>query len=289
MWLKRAALSFVISLLTVTPVAAQSWAKVDWDKLELVTCPFGKLPITRPLAGYKLTVASERNNQNGHPCRAVLRRPGGKSTKLLEEWDISIYSGTGEDINDDGSPDLVLEGYTGGAHCCYRYVVVSLTKEPRIVAEFDNNEPLLFFRDARDAKFKIRGADGAFDYLDELCFACSPFPWVVLELEGTKLVNAGASFLPEYDKEIAEARKKWELSDGEAFRACEAPATGDAKAKFQDARQLVLTIVLSYLNSGREAQAWRALDQMWPPSDEKRIKRLILKARADSLLLHLND
>lgn len=45
----------------------------------------------------------------------------------------------------------------------------------------------------------------------------------------------------------------------------------------------VLTIVLNYLYSGREAQAWQALDEMWPASDEQRVKGLILERRARGL------
>ena len=53
-------------------------------------------------------------------------------------------------------------------------------------------------------------------------------------------------------------------------------------------KPLVLTVVLAYLYSGRELQAWKALDEMWPRFDRQRIKRLILKTRAEGLLRYVD-
>jgi len=48
--------------------------------------------------------------------------------------------------------------------------------------------------------------------------------------------------------------------------------------------QKVLTIVLNYLYSGREEQAWHALEEMWPSSDVDRVKNLIQERRARGLI-----
>ncbi len=54
-----------------------------------------------------------------------------------------------------------------------------------------------------------------------------------------------------------------------------------------EVKSAVLTIVLAYLYSGREAEAWNALEAMWPPTDRKRIQDAIVKARATGLLSQL--
>jgi hypothetical protein len=46
----------------------------------------------------------------------------------------------------------------------------------------------------------------------------------------------------------------------------------------------VLQVVLSYLYAGRDSQAWRALDKMWPPSDVARIRSEISKTLKHSFL-----
>jgi hypothetical protein len=44
-------------------------------------------------------------------------------------------------------------------------------------------------------------------------------------------------------------------------------------------KECVVQIVWAYLYSGRQEQAWDALDQMWPPADRDRIRAAILSAR----------
>jgi hypothetical protein len=46
-------------------------------------------------------------------------------------------------------------------------------------------------------------------------------------------------------------------------------------------------VVLNYLYSGREDQAWQALDEMWPPADESRVRSLILERRKRGLLAQI--
>jgi hypothetical protein len=46
----------------------------------------------------------------------------------------------------------------------------------------------------------------------------------------------------------------------------------------------VLAIVLGYLYSGREEQAWKALDEMWPSADKNRVRSLILERRKRGLM-----
>jgi hypothetical protein len=52
----------------------------------------------------------------------------------------------------------------------------------------------------------------------------------------------------------------------------------------ENVKPLVLTIVLAYLYSGREDQAWKALEEMWPRFDQQRIRKLIVETRAKGLL-----
>ena len=49
--------------------------------------------------------------------------------------------------------------------------------------------------------------------------------------------------------------------------------------EFDRTKGLILSIVLAYLYSGREALAWAELQNMWPIADRSRIKTAILQAR----------
>ena len=49
----------------------------------------------------------------------------------------------------------------------------------------------------------------------------------------------------------------------------------------------MLIVVLAYLYSGRESQAWQALGEMWPQSDQARIKAIIMERRSRGMLSQL--
>ncbi len=56
--------------------------------------------------------------------------------------------------------------------------------------------------------------------------------------------------------------------------------TADRMHRLRITKAKVLEIIWSYLYSGRDQDAWRALADMWPPGDFDRIRTAILNARA---------
>ncbi len=146
-----------------------------------------------------------------------------------------------------------------------------------ILGPIENETPFYFFKDKASGQFRIMTSDGAFDYFDGLCHACTVFPRVVLKIDRDGLHDDGPQFVEQYDSEIALARAKIPRGEEEKF----------TESDFKDARAIVLEIVFSYLYSGREAQAWQTLDEMWPANDRERIKKLIIDTRAKGLLSKL--
>jgi hypothetical protein len=96
-------------------------------------------------------------------------------------------------------------------------------------------------------------------------------------VEPDGLRDVSWQFVEQYDSEIALARAK--IAEGEIRKF--------QVADFEDAKKVVLEIVFSYLYSGREAQAWQTLNEMWPARDKDRIKKLILETKAEGILLKL--
>jgi hypothetical protein len=206
----------------------------------------------------------------------------------------------GQDLNADGDADVVFEGYSGGAHCCWSYWIVSLGNPPGLLLAIEN-ERQASFHSANDGRVEIWTLDGVFDYFDGLSHAESFFPTVVLRLEKQVLRDVGSEFQEEYDKEIAEARNGLNpealqrfrrIQDicaigGDEERACDVEAPEDEYFALRKVKALVSTIVLSYLYSGREAEAWKALDEMWPPADKERSKRAFMSARQCGVLSYV--
>ncbi len=114
-------------------------------------------------------------------------------------------------------------------------------------------------------------------------------PTVVLRFEDKKLVDVSSEFRDHYDGQINTLRSELgsrELSDFKASdgRLSAEHLSSDGQASGLLATKIrVLEIVWAYLYSGREQQAWDALDEMWPASDADRVRTAITKARARGL------
>jgi hypothetical protein len=225
----------------------------------------------------------DKDNDSAPRCRAVLTSPSGKRTRIAEDWALTVDKISGGDLNGDGKPDLVLDGYSGGLHCCYTHLVISLGRTPRILHAFRNQAPMTFERQP-DGSTLIRAADGVFDYF-LVPHAEAVIPQLVLRVQGNDLVDVSANFPELYDPQIENARTQLSSPDLEKFR----------NANYHDKLfmdqvptvQRVLTIVLNYLYSGREEKAWEALNQFWPAPDSARVKSLIMERRRRGLLANL--
>lgn len=266
-------------LLCSAPLLGQAeWPRPNWEKVATQRCRTSDKAVIASVGKYEVRLDPESDPKtNDVVCRSSLADPAGRETPLLKDWDVSIHQGTGEDLFGDGKPSLVLEGYSGGAHCCYTYEIVGLGETPMILRPLRNETPFFFFKDSASKQFRILTSDGAFDSFDGMCHACAPFPRVVLQVDGSGLHDVSANFVEQYDSEIALARAKIAEGDIQKFMVSD----------FKDAKAVVLEIVFSYLYSGREAEAWQTLAEMWPAGDRERIKALIVKTRANGILSKL--
>ncbi len=254
------------------------WPKPNWDKVESLSCNSStKAPLFSTVGSYRVKLAPKSQDDDFH-CRAYLVDPAESEKLLLEDRDVSVHQGTGDDVFGDGSPTLILEGFSGGAHCCYTYEIVSLEERPVILRPIRNESPFFLFQDRASRQYRIMTSDGAFDYFDGMCHACSPFPRVVLKADRDGLHDVSPEFAEQYDTQIAAARAR-----------IGGDITKFLQADFNDVRSVVLEIVFSYLYSGRETEAWQTLDEMWPASDRDRIRKLILDTRARGLLSRLRE
>ena len=67
-----------------------------------------------------------RINVNSSYGTVTVNTSGLDSQKHDDNWQVQINSSDLRDINGDGFPELVLEDYSGGAHCCTTLTVVSV-------------------------------------------------------------------------------------------------------------------------------------------------------------------
>jgi hypothetical protein len=216
-------------------------------------------------------------------CLGTITPPQGVRKVVAKDWTMALDPISGIDINGDGKPEVVLDGHTSGAHCCYEYWIASLSKPPKLVRQIRSTLPVVFQKSS-PAGVEIRIPEAAFQYF-MLPANDAVIPLVIVRLEGNQLTDISSQYQQEYDEKISEARSELTTADLEKFR----------QSRYNDklfTDQLptvkrVLTVVLSYLYSGREAQAWQALEEMWPASDQTRVKAVILERRSRGVLNQL--
>jgi hypothetical protein len=226
--------------------------------------------------GFSLNIRPSTEDMEA-PCWGEILDASGKEIYGNNNFGVRLNEMTGKDIDNDGDPEIVIEAYSGGAHCCWEYGFISLTAPPR-TAKIRNTHPFAL-RDI-NGRPVLYTNDGAFDYF-EAPYAASPRADVFLQLHDAKFHDVGPELVPEYDRRIAEEKRLLPPEKLQAFLASGSDPDWEVKSA-------VLTVVLEYLYSGREQEAWKVLAEMWPPGDRKRIQPAIVKARAGGLLRQLN-
>jgi hypothetical protein len=270
--------AFVLLLAAATTACAQADAGIE--------CRFWSKPYARtfPLrGGYKLKMTHvEPVKEIG--CHAEVLSPRGETLFTDEEWDISLDQ-KDVDINRDGRTDLVLRGYSGGSHCCWTYWIITPSMRPALRKKIENQAHVRFEDLSRTGAITWVAQDGSFDYFDGLCHACSVFPDLYLKMQGDKILDVSTDYRSRYDDEIKAARFKLIHEPLQHFMA--ARNEQEMSNAAENVKPLVLTVVLAYLYSGREDQAWKALEEMWPRFDRQRIQKLIMETRGKGLLRYV--
>lgn len=216
-------------------------------------------------------------------CRASVISPGGKVIFQADDAGMKLNEMTGKDLNGDGQADAVFEGFSGGAHCCWTYWIVSLGDHSGLVQEFKNETDVSFYDIDNDGRIEIWTKDGAFEHFDCLSPTDSPLPTVIFRLESRALKDVGQEYKEGYDREIEDAWSTLKTFELDRFRAANYACEGESR----ETMPKVLRIVLAYLYSGREQAAWQALEQMWPAHGVERIRRQIIDARSAGVLKNI--
>src|SRR5262249_50747578 len=151
--------------------------------------------------------------------------------------------------------------------------------------KFENNRDATFLDDEKTGRVYLAIEDGAFDYFDEVCHACSPFPVAYLRIDRDTLVDISSEHRDEYDFIVRDAQKDLSADQRRQFKELkERPS--DRDDALTKTRYRVLTVVFAYLYSGREEQAHQALREVWPPFDQERIWAAIIEQRRNGILCY---
>ncbi|MGO9269870.1 MAG: hypothetical protein ACLQOO_06420 [Terriglobia bacterium] len=196
-------------------------------------------------------------------CHATIRSPQGKTVFEHKDWGIEIDPITGKDVNGDGPPDAVLMSYSGGAHCCWTYHIISLGKQPGVIREFTTRAPASFEDLEGNGRIEILIRDGEFDEGFMLDHAFSVFPLLILRLNGTEFEDVGSKFWRVFEKEIQDKRSKLNRRTLQDFLQSN-PSEVHDDLDYLATKSTILLIVLDYLYAGRAQEARKVLGELWP-------------------------
>jgi hypothetical protein len=169
--------------------------------------------------------------------------------------------------------------------CCMKYLIYSLSGTPHLLRTIEGG----FFNASDidlDGRIEIWAVDtAAFNNLDDILLdAMTSPPMLALRLEKGRLLDATAEFTEQFDATIARIRAEIDAESMRAFKQSDGRLVWSVKTfeKLTPLRKVktrLLEIVLAYLYSGRERQAWQFLREVWPENDVERIRSTIMDAR----------
>jgi hypothetical protein len=191
---------------------------------------------------------------------------------------IELVSGlgdlTGTDVTGEGYPDVIIETYTGGAHCCFSTIVYDLGPTLTKVLESPQSNCGGSFEDLDgDGVFEFVTCDDLFAYA-YCSFAASPIVQVILQYEpGRGYVPASPRFAHLYAGPIATHTQMAEAAQPEGL------GEWDATTKCA-----VLSLVLDYLYTGQAERAWTEFDRLYGYPDRLLFWAEVVQAVAESPL-----
>lgn len=152
------------------------------------------------------------------PQRVIVTRGGRTVHETATGWRMRIgrLSGPeaggvepGTDVNADGIPDVTLWDWSGGAHCCFTTIVLSLgDRVDSLVTIATGNSGGRFVNLDEDPALEFETAEDGFSYWPG-SFAGSPHPRVVLDWNGRSLeASCALTFHPVSDDAMRELTER---------------------------------------------------------------------------------
>ncbi|MCZ7544105.1 MAG: thrombospondin type 3 repeat-containing protein [Anaerolineae bacterium] len=180
--------------------------------------------------------------------------------RIQVEQVMDVGAHTGDDITGEGNPDVIVDTYSGGAHCCFSTQVYDIgavaarvlkTRESNCAGSFENLDG--------DGVLEFTTCDDIFAYA-YCSYVESPMPGVVLRYEpGRGYYPATAQFVP----------------SGATFDHTDILTQIAAGAYDSDEsyRCMVLRVVLDYLYAGNASQAWAQFEALYTLPDKDEFRR----------------
>ena len=193
----------------------------------------------------------------------------------------------GVNLKDEG-PMAAFQVQPSKDKCCSTYQIYSLDKPPRLLRSITGGGTFTAADTDLDGRIEIWAEDAsAVDGFDGLYASEVDYlPTYVVRFERGQLSDVTPEFQDYFDRILAalrirmnpESLRDFKQTDG-VLRVGSIPDPARSH-RLRVVKVQVLEIVWAYLTSGREQDAWRSLQDLWPERDAKRVRAAITSARA---------
>jgi hypothetical protein len=172
-------------------------------------------------------------------------------TVQFEKWEMAFVA----DVNADGVDDAIVTHFTGGAHCCFEYLVFSEAPEGIRLDDWFSigNANITDVVDLDgDGIPELQTYDDRLAYFPDLCYACSPFLPLVL---CRSVQDVYYDCTPQFPELLEAAAEEFEGRLRDAVQQ---------QLDEYETRSSALGLLASYLRVGLVEEGWSSVEDLCP-------------------------
>lgn len=222
--------------------------------------------IEHSIDGYTLVAQYDTANY----CSSLTITKDG-NTKIIDSCTDKIIAINDYTLDGTGEKQVVLEHFTGGAHCC-DYIVAGVLKSGNFIVK-----DTLWWGDSgfeikdldKNGKYELTGYDTRFGYAFTN-FAQSIFPVIIFQYRGGKFINVTKKFPDLVEKDMKDFKKQ--LNDEYLKKGYDCPPKGEETFNTDAGavQAYLAAITEDYYNLGRMDDAYDYIDKVYKCSDKKK-------------------
>lgn len=172
----------------------------------------------------------------------------------------------GTDVNGDGTPDVTVWDWSGGAHCCYTTTVLTLGDTVGVLATIATGNRGLRLRNLdADPALEVETLDDAFAYWPGP-YAASPAPLVRLDWRGPDLLPSCTLTFRALDADSV-------MREADRF----AQSLDWSQAPLASPAGAVMARVLDLLYAGEDQLAFRVFERLRPAAHGAYLSQLLVE------------